>query len=191
MRRRFFSEETSNNNTIIYTSIDNSIITPNNMNFGSALFQNIMVDGLGKMRFLSNVTKIGKDAFRGFSYLTSITIPNSVTSIGNSAFQDCTSLTSVTIGNSVTSIGNYAFRECSSLTSVTIPNSVTEIGAWAFGYCTSLKEVYCKPTTPPSGGYSMFSSNASGRKIYVPRASVSAYKAAWSDYTSYIEGYDF
>ena len=35
--------------------------------------------------------------------------------------------------------------------------------------------------------------NASGRKIYVPTASVSAYKAAtyWKDYASYIVGYNF
>jgi hypothetical protein len=39
----------------------------------------------------------------------------------------------------------------------------------------------------------MFYNNASGRKIYVPRASVDAYKAAsnWSIYDSYIEPYDF
>ena len=39
----------------------------------------------------------------------------------------------------------------------------------------------------------MFLNNASGRKIYVPTASVSAYKAKqyWSDYADYIEGYNF
>jgi len=39
----------------------------------------------------------------------------------------------------------------------------------------------------------LFYNNASGRKIYVPRNSVEAYKAAeyWSDYKSYIVGYDF
>ena len=39
----------------------------------------------------------------------------------------------------------------------------------------------------------MFDSYASGRKIYVPRASVDAYKTAkyWSNYKSYIYGYDF
>ena len=38
-----------------------------------------------------------------------------------------------------------------------------------------------------------FIRNASGRLIYVPRASVDAYKAAdgWSDYANYIVGYDF
>ncbi len=39
----------------------------------------------------------------------------------------------------------------------------------------------------------MFYHNASDCKIYVPRASVNAYKAAsyWSNYKSHIEPYDF
>ena len=39
----------------------------------------------------------------------------------------------------------------------------------------------------------MFSWNASGRKIYVPTASVSAYKSAkyWNGFASIIVGYDF
>ena len=124
---------------------------------------------------------------------TKLTIGDNITSIGNYAFYDCSSLISVTIGNGVTSIGNYAFYGCSSLTSITIPNSVTSIGMHTFDGCTSLTSVYCKPTTPPSGDIRMFDDNASGRKIYVPTASVNAYKSAsyWSNYASYIKGYDF
>ena len=140
-----------------------------------------------------SATKIGSYAFYGYDLLTSVTIPDSVTSIGDYAFYNCTSLTSITIPDSVTSIGEEAFRYCTSLTSVTIPDSVTSIGDYAFRDCDSLKEVYCKPTTPPSGGYLMFGENASGRKIYVPSNSVSAYKSAsgWSKYASDIVGYDF
>ena len=123
---------------------------------------------------------------------TEYTIPDSVTEIGIEAFDGCKSLTSVTIPNSVTSIGNWAFAH-TSLTSVTIGNGVTSIGESAFASCTSLTSVYCKATTPPTGGWDMFYNNDSGRKIYVPRNSVEAYKSAeyWSDYASDIEGYDF
>ena len=125
--------------------------------------------------------------------LTSYTLKENVRFIGSFAFSGCHSLTSVTIPNGVTSIGDSAFFNCTSLASVTIPDSVTSIGGGAFENCTVLKEVYCKPITPPSGDSSMFSRNAYGRKIYVPRASVDAYKSAsyWSDYSSYIVGYDF
>ena len=141
-----------------------------------------------------SVTTIGEVAFAMCDSLTSVTIPDSVTTIGVQAFGGCSSLTSVTIPDSVTTIGDYAFSVCDSLTSVTIPNSVTTIGIFAFYDCDSLISVYCEATTPPTlGGSYVFNYNASGRKIYVPAASVEAYKSAayWSDYAADIVGYDF
>ena len=140
-----------------------------------------------------NVTSIGESAFLYCSSLTEIIIPDGVTKIAGRTFNGCESLTSVTIPNSVTEIGEYAIYHCTSLTSITIPDSVTEIDRYAFGNCTSLASVYCKAITPPTGGSYMFDSNASNRKIYVPMASVDAYKSAagWSDYAGRIEGYNF
>ena len=140
-----------------------------------------------------SVTTIGKQAFSDCSSLTSVNIGDSVTSIGSSAFEYCRSLTSVTIPDSVTTIGYSAFSGCSSLIIITIPDSVTSIKSYAFSYCSSLASVYCKATTPPTGGDNMFRYDALWRTIYVPTESVDAYKSAeyWSDYASAIVGYNF
>ena len=90
-------------------------------------------------------------------------------------------------------IGYGAFYNCDSLESINIPDSVTSIGDNAFCFCDELKSVYCRATTPPQLGNNVFYYNASGRKIYVPRNSVYAYKSAagWTSYAANIAGYDF
>ena len=168
----------------------------------------------------NSVTLIEDSAFIGCTNLTSITIPNNVTSIEDQTFNYCDNLqsfkgkfassdnrclimndgtlvafapaglTDYTIPDGVTKIGRCALNGCDNLTNITIPESVRSIGDYGL-YCENLKEIYCKPSTPPSlGYYDVFPSSA---KIYVPTKSVNAYKAAngWNKYTNPIVGYDF
>ena len=134
------------------------------------------------------VTSVGYGAFSGCSSLTSVNIPSSVTTIGSYAFQRCTSLTGITIPDSVTSIGFNAFYNCTSLTSVTIPSSVTSIDSYAFRNCSGLSSVTVEATTPPALESWAFD-GTNDCPIYVPSASVQAYKSAsgWSDYASRIQ----
>ena len=141
----------------------------------------------------NGTTKIESFAFQDCTSLASVTIGNCVTSIGYAAFSYCSSLVSITIPDSVTSIEAEAFYECKKLTSITIPNNVTSIGQQAFCDCSRLQEVYCKATTPPTGGKYMFDGTPEQQKIYVPAESAKIYKSAtgWSRYASNIIGYDF
>ena len=74
------------------------------------------------------VTGIGRRAFYGQPFVTSVVVPNSVTSIGAGAFWMQQPNQRHDPGQRHQHRG-YAFSACTSLTSVTIPNSVTSIGA--------------------------------------------------------------
>lgn len=181
-----------------YSEALQSVIIPNGVTtIGDYAF--CFCSSLVSATLPEGVKIIGGNAFRACTSLKNITLPLSVTSIGDSAFMGCTSLTDMTVTRvqlveiDVLHIGEEAFSGCSSLISVTIPARVTEVGWAAFMGCTSLKTVYCKVVTPPANGDEMFENNAEGRKIYVPAASVEAYKAAngWQKYAADIVGYNF
>ncbi len=65
--------------------------------------------------FGESVKVIPQGVCKGFSGLTSVTIPNSVNSIGQSAFEGCSGLSSLTIPISVDSIGQCAFDGCTGI----------------------------------------------------------------------------
>ena len=153
---------------IYYTSINSSVVTPNNSSaFGANIISNTYKNGIGVILFDGEVSTIGYMAFAYCDSLTSVTIPDSVTTIGSAAFRYCSSLTSVIIPDSATTIGDCAFANCSNLTSVTIGDSVTSIGYGAFYECISLTSV-----TIPDGvttiGYMTFYNCSSLTSVTIP-----------------------
>lgn len=120
--------------------------------------------------FNASVTAVSAQAFKGDADLYTIYLPHSVTTIGTSAFSDCEEFSAVHLGRSLKSIEANAFSNC----------------PW-------LSEVYCRATTPPVLGEGVFSNSAELGNIYVPAASVDAYKkaAGWSKFADKIMGYDF
>ena len=93
------------------------------------------------------IKKIGTNAFRNCTKLSSINFPNGLTEIGAGAFMSCSSLKSAPIPDSVTAIGENAFYG-SGLTSVTIPKNVESLAASAFSSCRSLLSIDAAPENP-------------------------------------------
>ena len=123
-----------------------------------------------------SVTKIGHNAFRNATNLTSIIIPSTVDSIGGtSCLQGCENLKKIYIPSTVKYIGGSGFSDCGLvdvelpdslsiismnlfqnsklLTSVIIPKKVTVIEEIAFGNCTSLKSVSIPESVTTIGSY--------------------------------------
>ena len=152
--------------------------------------------GITSISLPQGFTTIGKSAFYGCK-LKHITISNKLVSIKNAAFRQCKNLTNINLPDGLQTIEPNAFTDCDKITNITIPESVTEIGAEAFNACDLLVHIYCKPSTPPtcdSANYGPLGySGTSGKIIYVPTESVSAYKTAngWKSHSSLIYGYNF
>lgn len=167
--------------------------------------------GLKNVTIQPGISLINNNTFYGCSALENITIPEGVESIGSNAFYQCSSLESIDFPSGITSIGSYAFEssglvsleipqgleeigyyvfmQCENLERVVLPDSVTRISSQAFSGCLLLESVTIHATTPPNLEYNVFSNTPNTLKIYVPAASVDAYKAArnWSTYASQIE----
>jgi hypothetical protein len=153
------------------------------------------------------VNTIGTRAFFRTTGELNIFIPETVTAIASDAFEGCSggelilncsyigsfggSFDKIVINNdNVLNIYPNSFRSSHKITTIVIPENVIKIEYNAFNSCTMLNSIYCKPTTPPTLSSDAFSSNASGRKIYVPMESVEDYKTAsgWINYASDIVG---
>ena len=119
--------------------------------------------------------------------ITSVSFPEGITTIGAYAFVNCdnAAFTTVTIPEGVIALGVNAFYGCSALTTVSIPSTVTDLGVGAFYSCPALTEITSYIVSPTEIPWTVF--NAADKetcKLYVPYASIAAYKATegWKDF---------
>lgn len=162
---------------------------------GSASFSNCT--NLKEINLPSSITSIGNGAFLNTQISTDIELPN-LTTIGSVAFVN-TKIKKVLNLGSITSTpqsnkwqGNYRrgiFALCSELEFVRMPSTCTTWSSSEFINCSSLKVVIVESETPPSIVSGTFNGTHADLAIYVPDASVEAYKAAsgWSSYASRIK----
>ena len=129
------------NDEIWYTSTDGNVVTPYSVDALPTIVSNTYVDGKGIIKFATDVTSIGQEAFKYCDTLKSVSFPYSLLTIGISAFTSCDNIDTIKFGPNITTIGDEAFNSCSSLTSITIPNSVTSIGSQTFSSCRGLTSI--------------------------------------------------
>jgi hypothetical protein len=121
--------------------------------------------------------------------LQEIVVPNAVTAIGGLTFLGCRSLVKVKMTTSLITITASMMQLCTSLKEIEFGSAVTSIQAQAFdGNVACLEYTFLSTTPPTLAATSAFSGINAACKIYVPDASVAAYKAAtnWVTYANYI-----
>lgn len=146
------------------------------------------VASLGNATTLDGTTPIGSGAFGHCENMQSIDL-SKVQVLSTGALSYCNSLEEAILPM-VADIRMYAFYSDSSLKKVDIGSNVTHIGTFAFNKCTSLATFICRATTPPTLDNINAFQNTNNCPIYVPDASLEAYKTAtnWKQYASRIKG---
>ena len=190
-----------------------SIILPDSLvEIGTSSFQDCTSLSEVTISPDSSLTTISTNAFLGCTSLSDIYFPDSLITIGQRAFES-TSLDGVVVkAKNVTTLGNgcfrysslrgiilpsieiinstgsyayYTFYSCTKLEYALFGNSLTKIADNAFNGCSNLKELILLSETPPT----LSAAIPSQTTIYVPDASVEAYKTAsgWSSYATRIK----
>lgn len=146
---------------------------------------------------------IGNNTFKNLS-LESVKLPSTLKSIGEGTFAGMNTVTKIEIPEGVTQLGKMMFyfnpgfgygSGTSHLQEVVIPSTVTDwqmgpgLSAYWFYGCSSLQKIICYVATPVEANtdetWGDFKDVPSTCVVYVPDASVDAYKATagWQNFT--------
>lgn len=149
--------------------------------------------------YAPNLREIGLYAFFG-SGITGIKSLGSVSSLPDgkwefsikattATFSKCKNLKYAMLNEGLKIIGYGTFAEDSNMEILYLPTTITTLNAVSLAECTSLKTIICRAETPPLMANANIFQSVQVSEIYVPDASVDAYKAAsiWSSYASRIK----
>ena len=150
--------------------------------------------GLTSLEIPEGVEYIDDSAIRQCENLQSVALPSTIKAdgLGKWVFLGCTSLEEFEIIEPITEVTTGLLSGCTALKRVTIPRTVQTIGLQSFYECSALEEIIVKALTPPSiHREDSFSDSAYAHAtVYVPKASLSQYKASyWAYYFKNIENY--
>lgn len=177
-----------------------SVVLPEGLlTIGHSAFSNC--SSLTSVNLPTSVKNVETSAFsRAKNSVVVLNLPN-LEVLGNTVFVSINSLKRVESLGKITTLyganshnGAGSFVDCPNLEFVRLPSTITTIGTTgrAFINCTNLKVLICESITPPSVSATPFAGTpiASGTGyIYVPDASVDAYKEAtnWATYAAQIK----
>jgi len=142
---------------------------------------------LREVTFGSNITNIGKHAFYNCGSLTSVSLPDGLTEIKENTFGYCEELSSLKLPANLKTIGDWAFHKVA-IDVLRLPATVEYLGYSSFSYTPNLKTIYSENPTPPTCDGVVFdgSEGWKDKTVYVPAASVDAYKDAepWKNFVT-------
>lgn len=164
-----------------------SVLTLGNNYYNEPMFADCPLNTV----YIGGNISYSTDASRGYSpfyrntSLESVTITDKETEISENEFYGCTNLKNVTLGDGIEAIGSYAFSGCAALEDFTFGSSLDSIGKEAFSDCTAMTRLVSRTAIPPvCGPQALDDINKWTCKLYVPDASIDAYKAAdqWKEF---------
>lgn len=99
----------------------------------------------GQVEVPDGVQTIGRDSFRGYSGLESVSLPSTLKTISNEAFYNCVNLSEIEFPSGLTMI-SYASFQGSGLRTVNWPSQITSITGRVFRDCRSLGSIHIPDT---------------------------------------------
>ena len=164
---------------------------PNLETIGQSAFNGVSIkkiSNLGKITKVDSTHSSTQGTLGRKDTLISVVFPETLRTLGNSTLYGASNLTECILNEGLNEISDNVFLNCISLPDIIIPSTVTSIGTNTFKGCTGLEFMVFKPLTPPSLNSTSLS-NTNNCPIYVPDASVEAYKSAtnWNAYAPRIQ----